>query len=548
MNGVVSFVRALGPGRLAAMGAVAAGLIGFFAFLILRLTEPQMTLLYADLDIRDSNAIVKELEARDIAFELRADGAAILVPKDDVLRLRMSFAEDGLPAGGTMGYELFDRSDALGTTSFVQNINHLRALEGELSRTIRAIDRIQAARVHLVLPERELFSRDKVDPSASIVVKTRGELSAAQIRSIQHLVASAVKGLKPSRISIVDESGTLLASGTEDDTTAAMAATFEERRLGLEHELRRQIEEIVASVVGPNRTKVTVTAELGYNRVTQTSDVFDPEGRVVRSTQTREEKQDSTTNAPTDGVSVGNELPGANAATANGAGGSRDQNDKTEEIVNYEISRTTKTEVVEPGAVKKISVAVLVDGIYSKDASGTASYAPRPQEQLDQIATLVRSAIGYDRARGDLVEVINLQFAEVATNELPAEEPAAFEFSKEDYFYIAELAVLLIVAALVLLFVVRPLVRRIVTPEAPPMLNAEGGEMKQLTGPDGRPVEGAERTAALPGPDNKTAEMIEFAQFNGQIQASSIQKVGEMLDDHPDEAVAIIRQWLGDAA
>src|SRR5216117_2261935 len=194
------------------MVAVTAALIGFFAFVIMRVTTPQMTTLFTDLSVEDSAGIVKDLERQGIQFELRNEGTIIMVPKDKVTRLRMKLAEGGLPKGGGVGYEVFDKSDALGTTSFVQNINHLRALEGELARTIRAIDRVQAARVHLVLPERPLFARDKAEASASIMLKVRGALEPQQVRAIRHLVASAVNGLKPERVSIVDEAGRLLAN------------------------------------------------------------------------------------------------------------------------------------------------------------------------------------------------------------------------------------------------------------------------------------------------------------------------------------------------
>src|ERR1700746_513277 len=178
------------------MVAVTAALIGFFGFVIMRVTTPQMTTLFTDLSFEDSSAIIKDLDRQAIPYEIRNDGAIIMVPKDKVARLRMKLAESGLPKGGGVGYEIFDKSDALGATTFVQNINHLRALEGELARTIRSIERVQAARVHLVLPERPLFSRDKVETSASRVVRVRGSLEAQQIRAIRHLVASAVNGLK----------------------------------------------------------------------------------------------------------------------------------------------------------------------------------------------------------------------------------------------------------------------------------------------------------------------------------------------------------------
>uniref|UniRef100_UPI0013301DF3 flagellar basal-body MS-ring/collar protein FliF n=2 Tax=Pseudomonadota TaxID=1224 RepID=UPI0013301DF3 len=181
------------------------------------------------------------LERQAIPFELRNDGAAIMVPKDKVTRLRMKLAEGGMPKGGGVGYEIFDKSDALGTTSFVQNINHLRALEGELARTIRAIDRVQAARVHLVLPEKPLFSRETPEPSASIVLRVRGALEQQQIRAIRHVVASAVNGLKPQRVSIVDEAGQLLADGAQSDADAAVG---DERRAAFEKRMRKQVEDI----------------------------------------------------------------------------------------------------------------------------------------------------------------------------------------------------------------------------------------------------------------------------------------------------------------
>src|SRR3954462_4182931 len=300
-----------------AMVAVTTALTSFFGFVILRVTTPQLTTLFTELSLEDSSAIIKDLERQAIPYELRNDGAAIMVPKDKVTRLRMKLAESNLPKGGGVGYEIFDKSDALGTTSFVQNINHLRALEGELSRTIRAIDRIQAARVHLVLPERPLFSRETPVPSAAIVVRVRGSLEPQQIRAIRHVVASAVNGLKPQRVSIVDEAGRLLADGAGKEADIAVG---DERRNAYEKRMRNEVEAIVSSVVGQGRARVQLTADFDYNKVTQTSDKFDPEGRVLRSTQTREESSASAGDGGQ--VTVNNELPGNQA---NGTAAARDQ-------------------------------------------------------------------------------------------------------------------------------------------------------------------------------------------------------------------------------
>src|SRR5580658_5083163 len=454
------------------MGAVTIALVGFFAFLILRVTSPQMTPLFTDLNYDDSSAIVKELERQGVPYELRNEGNIVMVPNDRVARLRMALAGNGLPKGGGVGYEIFDKSDVLGTTSFVQNVNNLRALEGELSRTIRALDRVQAARVHLVMPERPLFSRDKVEPSASIVLKVRGTLEPQQVRAIRHLVASAVNGLKPQRVSIVDEAGHLLADGAGDDPNGTEVSA-DERQAAFEKRLREQIETIVSSVVGPGRARVELTADFDFNRVTQTSDKYDPEGRVVRSSQTREETSASNEGRENQ-VTVGNEIPGGNQrqAPAPEAGGTpRDQSRKSEEIINYEISKTSKTEVIEGGRVNRISVAVLVDGTYGKNDKGEVTYQARSKEEIDQIAALVRSAIGFDQKRGDQVEVVNLRFAETPAN--PINEPSgwlsALQFTKDDIMRAIEMTVMGLLGLVVLLMVVRPLVRRVLAPEQRPL-------------------------------------------------------------------------------
>ena len=544
MQGFVDFIKALGPTRIGAMGVVTAALIGFFGFVIMRVTSPAMTPLFTDLSVEDSSAIIKDLERQAIPYEIRNEGAIIMVPKDRVTRLRMKLAEGGLPKGGGVGYEIFDKSDSLGATSFIQNINHLRALEGELVRTIKAIDRVQNARVHLVIPERPLFSRDKVEPSASIVLKVRGQLEPQQVRAIRHIVATAVTGLKPERVSVVDEAGRLLADGAQEGL-AALGASADERQIAYERRLRQQVEEIVGSVVGSGRARVQIAAEFDLNRVTQTSDRFDPEGRVVRSTQTREEQTATGENAGQ--VTAGNELPGQqnNQQTGNG----RDQSKKSEEIVNYEISRTTKTEVIEGGRVNRISVAVLVDGTYTRNPQGEAVYQERSKEELDRIAALVRSAIGFDQRRGDQVEVVNLRFAEVPAQVIP--EPtgimAYLQFTKEDIMRAVELGVMLILSLVVLLFVVRPLMRRIVTPEkAAAALGAlTGGPAGALAGPGGVPVDDG---PPLPPPESETSKMIELAQVQGQVHAQSIQKVGELADRNPNETISIIRQWLHNEA
>jgi flagellar M-ring protein FliF len=553
------FLKSLGAARMAAMAAVALALIGFFSFLIVRMTTPEMVPLFTDLALDDSAAIAKDLDRQGVTYQLKDNGSIILVARDKVARLRMKEAENGLPKGGGVGYEIFDKSDALGATSFIQNINKLRALEGELARTIRTLDGVEAVRVHLVLPDRPLFSREASEASASIVLRVRGTLEPSQVRAIRHLVASAVRGLKPDRISVVDETGRLLADGSGDDNSLS-AANADERKIAYEARLRKEVESIVNSVVGPGRARVEINADFDVNRITETSNKYDPDGRVLRSSQTREEK--STTGGNGGAVSVGNELPGGPKAS-NGNESTNNVDTKSEEIANYEISHTTKTEVTEAGRVKRISAAVLVDGTYSKDAQGKLVYKPRSKQEMDRIAALVRSAIGFDAKRGDQVEVVNLRFAD--TPMVPISEPTGwasyFHFSKDDIMRAANLGVMALLGLIVLFMVVRPLVRRILASDAPvvaaappagagpagagPAVNVGSGGSVSTAGGPNVSIVGSDEAVAI---SNRTSAMIDIAKVQGQVHAQSVQKVGELAEKNPHEAVSVIRSWLHEDA
>jgi flagellar M-ring protein FliF len=376
---------------------------------------------------------------------------------------------------------------------------------------------------------------------------------------------------------VIDETGKLLADGAAADNPLEGVGA-DDRKAAYERRLRSQVEAIVSSVVGSGRARVEITADFDLNRVTQTSDKFDPDSRVLRSSQTRDESS-STAGDAKGPVSVGNELPGAKPAD----GGSGDQNHKTEEIVNYEISRITKTEVTEAGRVNRVSAAVLVDGSYSKNDKGEVAYQPRSKEEIDRIAALVRSAIGFDAKRGDQVEVVNLRFAE--TPAMPIEEPAGWmsylQFTKDDIMRFAEQGVMVVLGLIVLLLVVRPLVRRIVTPEGAVTYSAAVASVAGAAGVAS--AMGAPRAAAnpVPGPSNaalaavsaasnaaaeaantlaiaaaaeqaamssRTSSMIDVAKVQGQVHAQSVQKVGELAEQNPPEAVSIIRSWLHEEA
>ncbi|WP_449394483.1 flagellar basal-body MS-ring/collar protein FliF [Devosia riboflavina] len=550
MESLTTLINRIGMPRIAAMATVAVLIMGFFVFLMMRAQTPNLSPLYSGLSLEDSSAIISQLETANVPFELRGDGDTILVPRDQITTLRMNLAGEGLPSKGQVGYEIFDQQSTLGATSFVQNINNVRALEGELARTISSLARIKGARVHLVLPERELFRRERKDPSASIVLSVRGALSNGEIRAIQHLVASAIEGLSPQRVSIVDDAGNLLASGTEDDGLGAMSGQAEERSLAFENRIRTRVEDMLANVVGAGRARVEISAEMDFNRSTVTEETFDPEGQVVRSTQTREAQNQS--GAAAGQVTVANELPGA---SGNGAtNGNTEQGNSTEEVVNYEISKKTQTAVTEAGALKRLSVAVVVDGTYADDGAGNMTYTARSADEIAQILTLVRSAVGYSAERGDNVEVVNMQFAERPELAPPGTDQAGglLDFTRDDLMNGAEMAVTLLIALALLFFVLRPLLKKVISPEPEPLalpaavelgqgttLDAEGNVITSITG---EPMSDAAR-AALANHD-----WIEDAKALGEQQLQQLKSVGSLVEENPKQAALIVRGWLSNAA
>jgi flagellar M-ring protein FliF len=545
-------LRNLGPMKLAALGAVALGLIAFFVFLAARLTSPGMSLLYGGLDAADSEQIVQRLETQQIPYELRGNGDQIYVPQDQVARLRLSMAGEGIPTGGSIGYEIFDRADALGTTNFVQQINQLRALEGELSRTIRTIRQVKAARVHLVMPKRELFSRDRNDPTASVVLVLQGSLDKEQVQAIQHLVSSAVPGMNSSNVSVIDNRGNLLAKGAQAGDEFDNA-NGEEMRQGFEARMAQSIEQLLAQTLGAGKVRAEVTADIDFSRVTTNTENFDPNGQVVRSTQTVEDKGNSQEKSGDSSVSVANNVPNPPSQGGNNSNTSNSQNARNEETVNYEISKRSETQVKTNGTVKRISAAVLVDGTYTPGPNGTPTYAPRSKQDLDQIATLVKSAIGFDDKRGDVVQVVNLPFAQA--EETISDGTIFLGLDKQDLMRIVELIVLAAVAVLVLLLVVRPLLNRLLA------LPAGGGEA-MLSGLSAEAAAalppGAAAALALSGPSegmqqgllgaestsNEIDQMIDINQVEGRVRASSLKKISELVDQHPEQAVNIMRQWM----
>ncbi len=563
MNGLAEFFRTLGPARLAAMATVAAITIGFIFFLSLRLSTPNMSLLFSGLDLSDSSKIVQSLEAQGIPYKLVGDGNTILVPDNQVSRIRISVAEQGLARGGSLGYELFDRSDSLGATSFVQNINHLRALEGELARTIQSIENVSSARIHLVMPQRRLFSNETRQATASIFIKTSSSrLSRNQIMAIQNLVSAAVPDLQPERISIVDQKGSLLARGSSEDTTSLLALSLEEKKISMENRLRGQIETLLEKTVGLGKVRAEVSAELDLNRITSNSETYDPDGQVILSESSKEIIKNNRENAEEKTVSVNNNLPDQDPdANQDPAIKNQSSDNTTETTTNFLNSKTIQTQIHEAGTIKKITVAVLVDGTYQDAGDGSQPvYQPRNDDDLTKLEDLVKSTIGFDEDRGDSVQIINMQFATVDYGEEAAEE-SLFDFSKADIMRFIELGGLMLIGILVIFFALRPLIKFLTSPPTtyvPQTAAIEGGAQGQLP-PGEQQALAAPQPAQVALVDDQGRNLssreiasqaggmesaIDVAAVEGKIQATALKKVGELVERHPEESAAVVRGWL----
>ncbi|QJE72555.1 flagellar M-ring protein FliF [Aerophototrophica crusticola] len=547
MESFLQTLRNLGPARLAGIGAVMLLVVGLIAYMGTQWSQPNLVPLYTDLTPADGGAIVQQLEAQQVPFKASVDGSRIEVPADQVGRLKMVLAQQGLPAGGTVGNEIFNQPESLGTTSFMQNVQQLRAKEGELVKSIQTLQPVQAARVHLVLPKRELFARQAQTATASVLLKLRPgqQLKREQVVAIQTLVAAAVPALDPGNVSIIDDKGNLLSRGMQSNTPEALLASAEEKRVAREMQVTSTIEELLGRSVGHGKVQARVTIDMDFDRVTTNSEIFDPDSVVTRSTQTINENSESQNRDGVDPVTVANNLPTADAANA-ATSGSSEKRTRTEETVNNEISKTVKVHEREGGQVRRMSVAVLVDGNYTVAQDGARTYQPRNEQELAQLRRLVEGAIGFDATRGDTVEVVNMQFA-VPEDNLAGEELGPFGMPKEDIYRIAETVILAIVAILVILLVIKPLVARALdrTPqlEDEPDLLSEGGGVPQLAGPGGGAL--ARELAMEAAQANEELEqMIDINRVDGRVRASSLRKVGEIVEKHPEEAVSIIRNWL----
>ena len=568
MSGLIDNLRTLGRARLLMLAGTGVGIVLAVATMAVLLSRPHMTPLYTGLDPAEAGRIVKAVEGMGVPVAAAFDGTAVQVPESEVARLRMLLAEKGLPSRGGIGYELFDTDKPLGITSFMQRMNRLRAMEGELARTIETLAGVEAARVHIVLPDREEFSRSAPKPTSSVVVRMRGNspMERRQALAIRHLVSAAVPNLKASAVTVLDASGEVQL--TEEDGDGVTAAKADGLRVAHENRISRAIEQMLVARLGQGNVRVQVAVDVETKREVVRSQSFDPNSQVVRSTQTVQEQDRSLDTSGDPPVTAEQNLPQREVKAQSQNNRSSSDSKRQEETVNYEISNVARETVIEPGDIRRVSVAVLVNGTWKTAADGVRNYEPRTAEELQRITELVRSAMGFDQGRGDRVTVDNLEFVAVAPDIAPrAAMDEIVDTLSRNVMTLIQWVILLVLCGLLIVLGLRPLIRRVfpapapVVAEAPaPALTSAAGAaaMPQLTAPTAGGEAGAPTAAALTGESGEPMQalgieetmdqLIELRTVEGRVRASSIRRLGDIVDQYPDEAIDILRSWLYEEA
>lgn len=536
----------MGAARIAMLVVAVVMLIGLISMIAVRGNAPDYGIVYGGLNEQEQAKIAQTLDALNVNYEVRSGG--VYVPKNRIPELRLKIAGEGIVGSSTAGYEIFDSQSSFGTTSLVQNINARRALEGELARTINSLPSVASSRVHLVMPKKKLFSRERIEPTASVTVNIGTRiLNDEQVQSITHMVAASVPGLTPDNVTIIDNRGNMLSSGNKSQSNLMNMQQKVQRQVETEYE--HSIKRMLEKVVGPNKANVKVTAELNFDSIEEESEIFDPEKQVVRSEQRSEDRMTAKQTQPNQAAGASANIPGQEVG--GGQAGSNEERQSAEETINYEISKTIRRHVHSGGAIKQLSVAVLVEGHYSNE-DGIQKYVAYDENDIAKFETLVKTAIGYDEERGDLVEIVDMPFAQI--EEEIVEEPL---FTKDDYFMIAEYSLIAIAIFLLMFMIIKPILKATL-PKNDEVTSAMSGEVAaggaaagaggpgapainiqgMETAPDGTPVN-------LPTNEIVDSDsMIDLESVEGQVRESSIKKVVKIITENPEESTNVIRGWL----
>ncbi|WP_240610259.1 flagellar basal-body MS-ring/collar protein FliF [Sphingomonas pokkalii] len=514
------------------MGGVAIALMAALTIVAMTSSKSNMGYLYTDLDPAAASTITEKLKAQNVPYTLSADGTAIMAPEEKLAELRMSMAGEKL--GGKIGYEVLDEEQPFGVSASRAKMNETRAIEGELSKSIQTIQNVTAARVHIVMPERAMFANESRKATAAVTVKTKSHLGSESIAAIRYLVSSSVPELSPDSISVVDQTGALLARAGDPDTAGAGDA--DERQQAVEAKLRAEIEALLQPIVGEGKVRAEVSAQIDRDQTREESNVYDPDKQVVArqvSVETGDQNKESDAGPQT--ASVANQLPDAKAAP--GAPGSSRQSasNQTSEDTTYSNSSTRTVTVRAPGKVTRLTVAVMVDG------------GPKglPTEQIQRLQRLVENAAGIDTQRGDSVVVESMPFSAV-----PVEEDKAGFFSKLPVDRIWTFLQLALIAGVGLL------VLRMLKPKPEPLpiepevtqLEAQqhAEEVRLLTerAADGDP-EAMQQLEAIGATEPALLDQeIALAQVDGRIKLSALKRIGSTIASSPPEAASVIRQWM----
>jgi flagellar M-ring protein FliF len=545
MKGLLDSLRKLGLAPILALTGVLIGMIGIVAYLEFGgISTTRMTLLYSDLDLHDSSQIVDQLERHQVPYRLEADGKRIMVAGDQVFTARALLAKEGLPASGTIGNEIFDRSNDLALTEFDQDIKRSRALEGELARTIEAMHGISRARIHLVLPRKEPFAHGHRDAQASVMLTLVGTQALTQegIQAIVNLVSGAVPDLRPENITVVDSHLHLLARAgdPEDVRTRSMLADELSRTMGLR--LARSVEDMLERSLGAGHVHAEASVRINFDKTNDTQERFDPDGTVVRSTQNVTSNNKTTDR--TAAVSLQNNLP--NADQSSQATGS--QEGRQEETTNYEITKTIHNTVRDQPQVERITLAVMVDGVDDVGPDGKHVWHARPQQDLEQIERLAKSAVGFDDKRGDKVEVVSMPFInDIAPAE--ADRSPRPDAARRDLISLAEAVALGVTAFVIIVLMTRSIIKGLKGNPVTMSIAARGPDGMLLTDPatgNALSTTSGDRQGSAQGDlaaltDDST---VSLNQIDGQIRASSIRQLIDLTNRHPDTTLAIIRGWM----
>lgn len=535
-------LRELGTRRLIALGVIGVAVLLAIGLGAYYLSQPEREPLYTGLNREDVTRMGGVLKDFGIPFDVSADGGSLMVAHRDSAHARMLLAEKGLPQSPNTGYELFNDLGSLGLTSFMQDVTRVRALEGELARTIQGMKGIRAARVHLVLPDRASFRRDQQPASASVVIRTENTEDISTAQAIRHLVAAAVPGLKVDGVTVLNTDGAVLASG--DDSANSDSG----RKLGLEGEMSRELEANIRRTLTPylglNNFEVSVTAQLDTDKTTTNETVFDPASKVERSVRVVRENATSQNRANAAPTTVQQNIPQQAPQTQGGAGDSNEENTRREELTNFEVSSKTIQTTRDAYSLAHLSIAVLVNKSKLLTAAGTEGGSVPIDDQLKDIEQLVRSATGFNDKRGDQLKVSAVAFADGGHAMEPIPPLSVVELLLRQSGTLINAATILVVALLLIWFGLRPAVKAILTR---PETEAAGSELALLgaggEGGDAMALEALGGLGGLGGPDSpESINLIE--DLTSKMNRTPQKRLEQIVEFDEEQAAQILKQWL----